>query len=542
MQVKNNITYHVLKPVLADIGTGWIHIFISRPPDHLSKTWKKFKFLFFLGVIFLYHPARVGGQQIDLSSTLTIQLEEITFPPLFDSITSITSIKFSYNPELFYNKKPVNINFQDTPLNDVLDSLLKNDSIGFTAVDNHIVFYPLGVHPANALENHQLTIKGKILNDRTGKPVEYANITIPGKQMGTISNQDGEFIFKMPVFHDSATIVVSAIGYANFSAKTSELIDTPARIHLQPIALPIEEVTIYAVDPVSTIRRLIENIKKNYHDNYLLQTAFYRETIKENDAYVGINEAVVKILNPPTLSLANEKISIYKARKSTDVKIMDTIDFKFQGGIYNSLALDVAGESISFLDKSSMHLYDYTYTGLEVEDKRYSFIIEFDQKDGIKEPLYSGKLWVDANTYGLNRAKFSISEQGMYYAKDMLVKKYSRQLKIKPIAVEYHVDYEFTNGKWQLKHVKSELEIKVRKKGTLFGNNFHVIAEMVITESFPVNRKEVKLENKVRATDILSEEIEGYDPKFWGPYNYLQPNESLEKSFEKIRAVVEHTR
>jgi hypothetical protein len=544
MHVKNNLTYQ-LNPraflmelrIGGKLVTKLFPLFARLKP---KKAVGYFTFLFMFTLLLIDGPV-ASGQQVDLSKPVSLNYQDISLPSLIDSITSKVSIKFSYNTALFKNKKIENIHFNNLPLRAVLDSLVKQFSIAYTVVENHVVFHGQYEIPAfKTGKTFTKTIKGTILNDRTGKPVEYANISISGKPMGTISNSTGEFIFKFANFHESSKIVISAIGYANYTKTVREIKDTPLLVRLQPISLPIEEITIYAVDPVYTIRRLIENINQNYHESFLLQTAFYRETIKEDDDYVGIHEAVVKILNPPvTHSLANEKISVFKARKSTDVKIMDTIDFKFQGGIYNSLALDVVGERISFLDGASMHLYDYTYTGLEVEDERYSFIIEFNQKARVKEPLYSGKLWIDANTYGLNRAMFSISNHGIQYARDLLVKKYSRNLRIRPLSVNYRVDYEFINGKWQLKHVKSELEIRVRKKGALFGNTYSAIAEMVITDFSTVNRKEVKFDHKVRPTDILSEEIEGYDPEFWGPYNYLQPGESLEKSFERIRRKIE---
>jgi hypothetical protein len=52
-------------------------------------------------------------------------------------------------------------------------------------------------NPAFAQENH-LTISGKIIDKETTQPVPFANIGVSGKSMGTVSNQQGEFIIKIP--------------------------------------------------------------------------------------------------------------------------------------------------------------------------------------------------------------------------------------------------------------------------------------------------------------------------------------------------------
>jgi len=55
-------------------------------------------------------------------------------------------------------------------------------------------------------------IRGRIVDQQTGKPVAGVSVTIKGKKGGTTTNDDGYFTLTLP--SDKATLVISSIGYA----------------------------------------------------------------------------------------------------------------------------------------------------------------------------------------------------------------------------------------------------------------------------------------------------------------------------------------
>ncbi|MGZ3899877.1 MAG: hypothetical protein ACXVNQ_05955, partial [Bacteroidia bacterium] len=44
----------------------------------------------------------------------------------------------------------------------------------------------------------QITCKGVLLDSATLKPIEFANIGIVGKGIGTVTNEKGEYLFVVP--------------------------------------------------------------------------------------------------------------------------------------------------------------------------------------------------------------------------------------------------------------------------------------------------------------------------------------------------------
>ena len=114
-------------------------------------------------------------------------------------------------------------------------------------------------------------------------------------------------------------------------------------IALETAPIPIKEIIVKPLDPMSIVEKAIGNIDKNYESVPNLMTAFYRETIRKNRTYVSIGEAVVEIFKAPYNSdVRFDGARIYKGRKSSDVEKMDTVLFKLQGGPVSVLQLDIA--------------------------------------------------------------------------------------------------------------------------------------------------------------------------------------------------------
>ena len=69
----------------------------------------------------------------------------------------------------------------------------------------------------NAQENSGdfYIISGTVKDMRTKKPVEYVNISAVGTNVGTVSNEDGEFTLKLNKELNVKDILLSCIGFYN---------------------------------------------------------------------------------------------------------------------------------------------------------------------------------------------------------------------------------------------------------------------------------------------------------------------------------------
>ena len=62
-------------------------------------------------------------------------------------------------------------------------------------------------------------ISGTVLEMNSDKPVEYVNIGIVGRNIGTVSDQNGKYTLDIKSEHHDDTLRFSCIGYHAYSVK-----------------------------------------------------------------------------------------------------------------------------------------------------------------------------------------------------------------------------------------------------------------------------------------------------------------------------------
>lgn len=66
-------------------------------------------------------------------------------------------------------------------------------------------------------------ISGIVINEKSKLPIEYVNIGIAGKNIGTVSNVNGKYNLLIDSQFDNDTLLFSCIGYLPFSIKIADL-------------------------------------------------------------------------------------------------------------------------------------------------------------------------------------------------------------------------------------------------------------------------------------------------------------------------------
>jgi hypothetical protein len=106
-----------------------------------------------------------------------------------------------------------------------------------------------------------------------------------------------------------------------------------------------------------------------------------------------------------------------------------------------------------------------------------------------------------------------------------------------PMEVSYRVDYREKDGKWYYGYSSVNMEFKVDWADKWFNSVYSTTAEMAITDweknlsgELPKNRERIK------KSIILNDEATGFsDPDFWGEYNIIEPEKSIESAIRKIQ-------
>jgi hypothetical protein len=387
-------------------------------------------------------------------------------------------------------------------------------------------------------QQNLITIKGKVVDAQTRNPLVFATVSVMETNVAIVTNIDGEFILKIGETVTSKNIEVTYLGYKNKVIPISELKDNGAKniIELVSAPIPIKEIIVKPLDPNEIVKKAIENIGKNYESEANLMTAFYRETIKKNRTYVSIGEAVVEIFKAPYANdVRFDGARIYKGRKSADVQKMDTVLFKLQGGPVSVLQLDIAKNTESVLTREAMEYYTYSISGVIEIDNKPHYVIDFIQKPSVDIPLFMGSLYINMDTYGITEAEFGFNLSNKEAAASIFIRKKPVGMKVIPEIASYRTKYREQEGKLHFAYSRAEVKFKVDWNKRLFNTYYTTMSEIAVTDR--TNQEVIKFagKDKIKYSDVFTEKVSAFaDPEFWGDYNVIEPDQSIESAIRKL--------
>jgi hypothetical protein len=387
-------------------------------------------------------------------------------------------------------------------------------------------------------QQNLITIKGKVVDAENGTPLVFATVSVKESNVGIVTNIDGEFTLKIGDPATSKNLEVSFLGYKNKTVPLSDLRENGYKnvIQLEAAPIPIKEIIVKPLDPVSIVEKAIYNISKNYETVPNLMTAFYRETIRKNRTYVSIGEAVVEIFKAPyNTDVRFDGVRIYKGRKSADVEKMDTVLFKLQGGPISVLSLDIAKNSESVLTRESMQYYNYSLSGvIEIGNKPH-YVIDFIQKPSVEMPLFMGSLYIEMDSYAITEAEFGFNLADKEAASSIFIRKKPLGMKVTPEIATYRTKYREQNGKWYFAYSRAEVKFKVSWHKKLFNTFYTTMSEIAVTDR--TDQEVIKFAGKerVKYNDVFSDKVSAFaDKEFWGDYNVIEPDQSIESAIRRL--------
>jgi hypothetical protein len=490
-----------------------------------------------LVLISILISSTIHGQESIPPVKVTILSRNQTINRVLDEITLQTGYNFTYDAAIIDGKKKVQFNVTDLLLRKALDSLLMDPQIDFRTIDKNIVIYrknEIGPTPMSSSIDRAM-LRGQVLDKRTGKPLSFATIALLETSLGTITNQQGEFSFKLPVNLPDPMMVISYMGYKSQVVPVSYPIENKLEIALEKELIPLQEVIIRYYDPVKLLHEAIRRIPENYLDEHSTMTAFYRESVKRNDHCMVYSEAVLNVAKGPYNSSSfGDQVSIVKRRKISDIATSDTVLIKLRSGISTSLNLDVIKDQPDFLKEDFQTRYNLEFTDMMTYGDRLVYVISFKQKDEIPDLLFRGELFLDQESLALLAADFEFNPDLLHKEPGLFLVSSTPKIHIVPKLAKYHVDYRAIKNRYYVSQVRAELEMKVRKKRKWFSSVYKISIEMAITNLIPGQRLRISPADRVNRNIVLADEPFEFDPEFWGVHNTIEPEASLMESIQKL--------
>ncbi|MCW3787704.1 carboxypeptidase-like regulatory domain-containing protein [Plebeiibacterium sediminum] len=493
----------------------------------------KIHYIKVLIILFIIHTNTLYAQNATInpldSVLISTQYKAITIEHFLDSLHEKYNIHFAYDPLIIPYDSVINANYSKQNISYILNNIFQNHDLQFEASDKQII---ISQTYRNTKITNYLTLEGNITSNENDKPLPLVNIAIIGETIGTTTNFDGYYKFLIPKKFIGDTIHFTSIGYESHDIiipKSDSLIN----VTLNTTSIKLKEIEVKYLKASQIIENTINSIHKNYPDHPMLLTAFFRETIKQDDKYIEISEAVLDIYKSSYLSSGDiEKARFVKGRKHVDDEQIALARLKLAGGPSLFASLDIVKHP-DFLGLNDDVKYVYNYIGKTIERDRIVYIIEFKPLYETENIYYQGKLHIDSESFAILSADFKMTKQTLKEGAKYLIKKNAKKIKSTPIYTQYHIEYRPMGDKWILNNIRGELKIKIiDKRNKKTKSLYNTTSELLVTNAINGKGQKIKYSDTFKSSYVLADWITNYDEDFWKDYNIINPEKSLSNIFK----------
>ena len=385
-----------------------------------------------------------------------------------------------------------------------------------------------------------LLVTGIVKDKETRRALANVNIAVRGTNIGTVTNADGVFSLKVSKEELSGGVVVSHLGYQNVTVSAETLTDERRRpvVWLTPTTMTLDMLNVYGGSPLALVEQAIRRVSQNYASDTHLFSAFYRETIQKRNRYIGVSEAVADVYKTDygMRDVSHDRVQILKGRRLESQKRSDTLAVKIAGGPNLPLYLDVAKNDAELLSLDMIHCYRFQMQFPVSIDDRMQYVVAFEPRIDLDEPLYYGLLYIDQQTLTISRAEFHLDLRDKEKAVRRILRKKPHGLRFKPVEVSYLVTYRYQDGRSYLNYLRNVMRFKCDWKKRLFSSTFTTTTEMVMVDRTDRPQERIRLKDAFGQRDVFYDVVDEYwNEDFWRDYNIIEPTESLESAVKKLK-------
>lgn len=402
-------------------------------------------------------------------------------------------------------------------------------------------FLLLDIAPLQAREevDGYFTVTGVVRNKDDRKKLENVNVSVPGTNIGTVTNSDGLFSLKIKDAEIVRGLEVSHIGYLNTQISLKENKDlSTLTVWMIPAPNLLSEIVIFGNNARGIVEEAIRKIPVNYSPNENMLTTFYRETVQKRRRYISVSEAVIDVYKTAYNDRVpvKDKVQLQKGRRLLSQKNSDTLAVKVMGGPSLAIYLDVVKNQDALLNMGDLDYYEFHIEEPVNFDNRMQYVISFRPKVSLMYALFYGKLYIDFEKLAFTRAEFSLDMKNKTKAVEAILHKKPLGLQFKPQEVSYLVTYKEQNGKTYLNYIWNTIRFKCDWKKRLFSSGYTVYSEMVVTDRQEDNFTAISNKTAFKEKQVFYDLVDEYwNEDFWKEYNIIEPTESLEHAVNKLK-------
>ncbi|MBR4130704.1 MAG: carboxypeptidase-like regulatory domain-containing protein [Bacteroidaceae bacterium] len=350
---------------------------------------------------------------------------------------------------------------------------------------------------------------GRVVDAETGEPLPYASIYV-GEGRGTLTNIEGDFKYQA---EESDIVTFSFIGYGKLRVRATEI---PSIVRLKPYMTPLQEITVLPIDEKGVLKRVIDNLKKDYKKKSEWTRKYFFRALIEEETATYIAEAFMNACSIVNIRSAEITSGLqgYDQGTGKDRLLLKSSNIHnlIEVGPMTANSYLWSGVVKPLQSYSSMRkYYKPRFEYLTGEDGESLYRIEFPLKDECitrlsLKPYITGTAYVDVETSRLLRFDGSCHNS-----------KVRMGLISYPTAVDFHMEYDY-----------SKESASVSNMAIQGGNAFSIYRALL----FAIEEdKQESVRKKASGSNIVTALSQaGYDESLWSKYDIIKRTKEEEKA------------
>ena len=181
----------------------------------------------------------------------------------------------------------------------------------------------------------QISVEGKVVDAKTAQPIPFLSIGLKNASLGTLTNENGEFILKVSEL--PAVIITSHIGYKSVEMTLTKATGNEIKLAEATHNLPEVRVSNLAEKLIKqAVQKNYDNRKQSVYSN-----AFYRQTTQTGDEYSELQEIFYAT---KTSSISIEGVRMKQARYAKIRSAPENPTFTFTNLAYMAWGLSLKAQ------------------------------------------------------------------------------------------------------------------------------------------------------------------------------------------------------
>jgi hypothetical protein len=397
-------------------------------------------------------------------------------------------------------------------------------------------------------------VKGVIHDHVSEHPLPFAQIGVKNFTLGTVSNEEGRFVIRIPYDRLEDTLMIRYLGYETILIPVTKMASGEANIKLRPATYQLAEVEVVGYTPQEVIRQAVTHIPVNYGKDSVILTAFVRVQKMYQNRLVEFTEAIVSDLKDGYYHYPRAKLEeksnksnvpdLLKGRVISDTSIVNALDEA--GKDARCLGCYFIEDLVEFyphtvLDEHEFRYYQYAMEELNHPEMGKIFHITFDQRDGIKETLWQGELFIESSSFAILSIMVKPSLKGFEtFEKRKALRTYT--IKGKPFWIkemplgQTTVTYTKQGEYWRLGTIRNNYRITYTYPPTGERLVTGYISEVVVTDEIrdPMLIRHFAGSKTIGVGQRWDQVVGETDENFWQGFNYLPIEEQLQKEISRM--------